>query len=95
MGKYLITTRKNGEYQFNLRAGNGETVLTSEGYATKSGCKAGIQSVRNNCFDDTRYERIEAITGRWRFNLRASNGRIIGTSKAYESRAGMEGELYR
>lgn len=93
MGKYVITTRKDGEFQFNLKAGNGEIILTSEGYVTKAGCKAGIQSVRNNCDNDDRYERIEASTGRWRFNLKATNGQIIGTSEAYESKAGMEGGI--
>lgn len=90
MGKYVISTRKNGEYQFNLKAGNGEIILTSEGYATKAGCKTGIESVRKNCENDNRYERIEASTGRFRFNLKAINGQVIGTSESYESKAGME-----
>ncbi|MCF2487497.1 YegP family protein [Dyadobacter sp. CY347] len=89
MGKYIIKHRSNGEFQFNLKAGNGEIILTSEGYETKAGCKGGIQSVRNNCQDDSRYERINATTGRYRFVLKATNGQIIGTSENYESSSGM------
>lgn len=46
MGKFVITTRKNGEFQFNLKAGNGQTILASEGYTTKTACLNGIESVR-------------------------------------------------
>ena len=90
MGKFVITTRKNGEFQFNLKAGNGEIILTSEGYESKAGCKNGIESVRKNSPDDARYERIETSTGRWRFNLKATNGQIIGSSESYEAKSGME-----
>jgi len=38
MGKFVIKTRTNGEYQFNLKAGNGEIILTSEGYTSKASC---------------------------------------------------------
>lgn len=48
MGKFEITKRKDGEFQFNLKAGNGQVILTSEGDANKSGCLNGIESVRKN-----------------------------------------------
>jgi uncharacterized protein len=93
MGKFVITQRKDGEFQFYLKAGNGEIILTSEGYVSKAGCKNGIESVRVNSQDDARYDRIHATTGRWRFTLKATNGQIIGTSESYESKAGMEGGI--
>ncbi|WP_378174255.1 YegP family protein [Aquimarina sp. SS2-1] len=46
--KFEIRKRINGEFQFNLRAGNGEIIATSEGYASKQGCKNGIDSVIKN-----------------------------------------------
>ncbi|WP_417558767.1 YegP family protein [Mesoflavibacter zeaxanthinifaciens] len=46
--KFVIKKRINGEFMFNLKAGNGETIATSEGYSSKQGCKDGIESVRNN-----------------------------------------------
>ena len=42
MGKFVITMRKNGEFQFNLKATNGQVILTSEGYTTKAACMNGI-----------------------------------------------------
>lgn len=46
--KFVIKKRINGEFMFNLKAGNGETIATSEGYSSKQGCKDGIESVRMN-----------------------------------------------
>lgn len=48
MSKFIISRRKNGEYQFNLQAGNSEIILTSEGYIARAGCENGIASVRTN-----------------------------------------------
>nr|WP_276899570.1 YegP family protein [Pedobacter kyonggii] len=51
MGKFVITKRSNGEFQFNLKASNGQTILTSEGYSAKSSCENGIESVKKNAPD--------------------------------------------
>lgn len=88
MGKFVITTRKNAEFQFNLKADNGQVILSSEGYASKSSCTNGIESVRKNAADDARYERLTAKNGKFYFNLKASNGQVIGSSEMYESEAG-------
>lgn len=85
MGKFEIKKRKNGEFQFNLKAGNGQVILSSEGYTTKENCKKGIESVRKNSQLDERFEKLEAKNGKPYFNLKASNGQIIGTSEMYES----------
>lgn len=85
MGKFVITKRTNGEFQFNLKAGNGQTILTSEGYTTKAACLNGVESVKVNSQDDSRFDRREASNGKPYFNLRASNGQIIGSSEMYES----------
>jgi uncharacterized protein len=85
MGKFEITTRKNGEFQFNLKAGNGQVILTSEGYSSKSGCTNGIDSVKKNAQDDTKYEKKTSSNGKPYFNLKATNGQIIGNSEMYES----------
>ncbi len=85
MGKFEITKRKNGEFQFNLKAGNGQVILTSEGYTTKAACENGIESVRKNSQDDNRFKRLEAKNGKPYFNLTAANGQVIGNSEMYES----------
>ncbi len=90
MGKFVVSTRKNGEYQFNLNAGNGQTILNSEGYGTKANCMNGIESVRKNSQDDSKFERKTSSNGKAYFNLKATNGQIVGSSEMYESTASME-----
>ncbi|MFC7347625.1 YegP family protein [Chryseobacterium zhengzhouense] len=90
MGKFIITKRVNGENQFNLKAENGEIILTSEGYTTKASCHKGIESVRINSQDDSRYDRRIAVNGKDYFVLKARNGEIIGKSQFYSSKSGME-----
>lgn len=87
MGKFEITTRKNGEFQFNLKAGNGQVILTSEGYSSKSGCTNGIESVKKNAPDDNNYDKKTSSNGKAYFNLKAANGQIIGNSEMYETEA--------
>ncbi|HMR83684.1 MAG TPA: YegP family protein [Niabella sp.] len=87
MGIFVISIRKNGEYQFNLKAGNGQVILSSEGYTTKAACENGIESVKNNAPDDTRYDKLTSKNGKFYFTLKAGNGQIIGTSEMYESEA--------
>ncbi|WP_326983370.1 YegP family protein [Chryseobacterium sp. MYb264] len=90
MGKFIISKRTNDDYQFNLKAGNGQVILTSQGYSTKVSCQKGIESVKKNSQDDSKFERNKAKDNRCFFSLKASNGQIIGTSQMYESDNGME-----
>ncbi len=90
MGKFHITKRINSEYQFNLKAGNSEIILTSEGYTTKDSCKKGIESVKVNSQTDSRYDRRIAVSGKFYFVLKAGNGEIIGRSQYYTTKQGME-----
>jgi len=85
MGKFVITKRANDEFQFNLKATNGQTVLNSEGYKTKISCENGIASVKTNSKDDSKFDRKTSTNGKQYFNLKATNGQIIGTSEMYES----------
>ncbi|WP_199120465.1 YegP family protein [Pedobacter sp. ASV28] len=85
MGKFIITKRKNGEYQFNLKAINGQIILTSEGYVAKASCQKGIESVKTNSILDSRYDRKISKNSQYYFNLKAGNGEIIGTSEMYTS----------
>ncbi len=89
MGKFIISTRTNGEFQFNLKADNGQVILTSEGYTTKAACNNGIESVKKNSQSKDNFERLVAKNGKPYFNLTAGNGQIIGTSQMYESEDGM------
>lgn len=75
---------------FNLKAGNGQVILTSQTYASKDGCKNGIESVRKNSQDDGQFERKTAKDGSPFFTLNATNGQVIGKSEMYSSKDAME-----
>ena len=90
MGKFEIYNDKKGEFRFRLKAANGQTILGSEGYSGKSACTNGIESVRKNAGNDSRYERLKAKNGSPYFNLKASNGQVIGNSEMYNSTSAME-----
>ena len=77
-------------YHFVLKAKNGQVILSSEVYNSKSAASNGIESVKKNSLDDTKFERKTAKNGKFYFNLKASNGQIIGSSQMYAGEAGME-----
>ncbi|MBO9204104.1 MULTISPECIES: YegP family protein [Niastella] len=85
MGKFVITKRVDGDFQFSLKAGNGETILYSEGYSSRSTCQNGIDSVKTNASDDNKYDLRVASNGKLFFILEAANGQTIGISELYES----------
>lgn len=90
MGKFVITLRKNGEFQFNLKATNGQVILSSEGYTTKAACLNGVESVKKNSQVEERFEIKVAKNGKPFFNLKASNGQVIGGSQMYASERTMK-----
>ncbi|UWX68230.1 YegP family protein [Empedobacter stercoris] len=85
---FEIYQDKAGEYRFRLKAKNGQNILASEGYKQKASCENGIESVRKNSQDDSKFELKEETSGKWHFNLKAVNGQIIGTSQSYETESG-------
>lgn len=86
-GKFEISTRKNGEFQFNLKASNGQVILTSQGYEAKASALNGIESTRSHSQDDGNFERLTAKDGSPYFTLKAGNGQVIGNSEMYASAA--------
>lgn len=85
MAKFEVSVRKNGEFQFNLKAQNGQVILTSEGYKTKAACMNGIESVKKNAPVEARFEKMVAKNGKPYFALKATNGQVIGMSQMYAS----------
>lgn len=88
-GKFEILQSAGG-YRFNLKAGNGEIVFSSESYQSESAARQGAQSVVSNSMEDARYERKTDSSGANYFVLKAANGEIIGKSESYSSEAAME-----
>ncbi len=89
-GKFELKVAKNGKYHFNLLASNGQVILSSEMYESKSAAENGIASVSKNAGDAGRYDRRTSTKGDPYFVLKAGNGQEIGRSEMYKSNASME-----
>ena len=84
-GKFEVKLAKNGQYYFNLKATNGEVILTSEMYKAKSSALNGIASVQKNSQTDKHYVSKMSTSKKPFFVLRAGNHEVIGKSEMYES----------
>ncbi len=90
-GKFEIKESSGGKFRFNLKASNGQTILSSETYETRAGAEKGVESVRKNAADDNRYERKTAKNNDEAFFvLKAGNGEPLGRSETYSSVSAME-----
>ena len=90
-GKFEIKTSTSGKFHFNLKAGNGQIILSSEMYESKSACENGIDSIKKNALEDGRYDRRTSSKGDPYFVLKAGNGQEIGRSEIYSSASAMDG----
>ena len=102
MSKFVIRTVNSG-IKFDLKATNGQVVLTSEVYTTEAACRKGIESIMKNApianvenqteegyetLTHPKFEMYQDKAGEFRFRLKARNGEIIGTSEGYTAKAG-------
>ena len=86
----MFELKKSGDkYHFVLKAANGQVIMSSQMYASKASATNGIESVKKNCDDDNCYERKTAKNGKFHFNIKSTNGQIIGSSQMYASESGM------
>lgn len=105
MGKFVVKETSNDGFKFDLLAGNGEVIASSQTYKTKSGCLNGIESVKKNAVDapvedqtvegfatekNPKFELYKDKAGEFRFRLKASNGEIIVTGEGYKAKAGCQ-----
>ncbi|MDZ4100511.1 MAG: YegP family protein [Hydrogenophaga sp.] len=86
-GWYELNKNDKGQFSFVLKAGNGEVVLRSETYESRSGAENGIASVQKNCAVESAYAHSDSSDGRFYFNLKAANHQVIGTSQMYKTTA--------
>ncbi|MBV9215224.1 MAG: YegP family protein [Acidobacteria bacterium] len=89
-GKFEIKKGGTGKFRFNLKASNGQVILTSEAYDSRAAAVKGIESVKRNAGTDARFERKTAKDGSVYFVLKAGNGEPIGKSEMYKTKASME-----
>ena len=92
-GKFELKKSKNGKFHFNLLAGNGQVILQSEMYETRRSAVNGIESVRRNSTDDTRFVRLAGKGGAPYFTLKAGNGQVIGQSQMYAAERARDGGI--
>lgn len=85
-GKFEVYKDRAGKHRFRLKAGNGEIILASQGYASSGGCANGIASVQKNAKVANMFKVAKTKAGH-RFNLCSPNGKVIGTSETYKSEA--------
>ncbi len=88
--KFTLFNGNDRQFYFNLKSGNGENILQSEAYRSKSGSQNGIASIRKNAAIDDRFERRASIDGKFYYVLKSANGEIISTSETYDSTQAME-----
>lgn len=81
--KFEIFLSTNRQCYFRLKAPNGKTILSSEGYTTKASCQNGIQSVKSNSPNDASYKRLASANNQYYFTLNATNGQVIGLGETY------------
>ena len=101
MGKFAVKSVKTG-IKFDLKAGNGEVIATSEVYSSTAACRKGIESVRRNAVEANledrtaegfskathpKFELYEDNAGEFRFRLKAKNGEVIAVSEGYKSKS--------
>jgi uncharacterized protein YegP (UPF0339 family) len=89
-GKFELKKGTSGKFSFNLKAGNGQVIFTSQSYADKRSASAGIRSVKSNAGKSERFERKTSTKGQAYFVMNAANGQVIGKSQMYSSIPGME-----
>lgn len=82
---YELKKSSDGQFMFNLKAANGEVVLTSERYVAKQKALEGIAAVKKNSPSDSNYERKTSAGGKAYFVLMAGNKEMLGTSEEYSS----------
>jgi uncharacterized protein len=90
MAGYFLLTKSGAQFKFVLKAGNHETILSSELYAAKSSAQNGVASVKANSSNDANYERKTSKNDKPYFVLKAANGEIVGTSEMYSSSSAAE-----
>ncbi|MDQ1297238.1 MAG: uncharacterized protein QG611_1218 [Bacteroidota bacterium] len=89
MAKFEVyQSGKKNEFRFRLKADNGQTILSSEGYSSKAACLNGITSVKKNAKDPKRVTKSQTPSKMFRFAVTAGNNEIIGISQNYKSESG-------
>ena len=86
MEKFVISKKINGEFQFDFIDKKGNILLRSGGYTRKTICIKGIESVKRNSQDISKFNRKRSLNNEPYFNLKSFNGKILGISQIFEDK---------
>lgn len=104
----FVLKKVNTGIKFDLYAGNGQDIVSSEVYSSRAAVLRGIESVRKNAhsanFEDLtirestpqpnpKFELYRDKSGQFRFRLRSRNGKIIAVSDGYGTKAAALGGM--
>ena len=82
----VILKKSSGDSPFSFAFKDGDkTIVRSENYKSKQSALKGIESVKKNCQLDKRYELKVSKNGKFFFNIKASNGQVVGTSTFFKT----------
>ena len=96
----FVVRKTNTGIKFDLKAGNGEVIATSEVNSSDAACKNGIASVQKNApvaavenqtvegytvEKNPKFEVYADNAGEFRFRLKATNGQVIAVSEGYKA----------
>jgi len=102
MDRFVMKYVESG-VKFDLKAPNGQAIVTSEVYRSEAACRKGMDSVVKNApkarLEDLtqpqrtplpcpKFELYQDRAGEYRFRLKARNGEIIAVSDGYSTRSG-------
>jgi uncharacterized protein len=91
----VFKSSNDGQYYFNITGGNGEIMLQSEGYTTKSAALKGVASVRTNGGELAGWEVIPAANGQFFIQLFADNNELIARGETYSSKSNADKAVAR
>ena len=101
MSRFVIKKVNTG-LKFDLYAGNGQDIVSSEVYSSRAAALRGIESIRKNAASahfldltgpeqspqpNPKFELYRDRAGQYRFRLRSRNGKIIAVSDGYGAKA--------
>ena len=89
-GHFELRNTAEGKFFFSLKAPNGEVILTSGMYATRTAASRGIAAVKKNAAHHGYFERKLGLHDEPHFVLKSPTGDILGRSEVYASAVAME-----
>ncbi|MDD5151728.1 MAG: YegP family protein [Flavobacterium sp.] len=87
MEKFVISKEKTGEFKFDFIDNKGNIIFSSGSYTRKTMCIKGIESVKRNSQDSSKFNRKSTLNSESYFNLKSFNGKFLGTSQMYQEKA--------